>query len=206
MKNRREFLHLSSLGFLSPLIEPAQISSIAQTEISKAVVNQPEDGEVFYVRENTPITIQISKQRDAVESISLCTEEIQPGGKIPVHKHLGEDEFFLFQKGNGIIEIDSIEFPVKAGTSGLVPRATWHSIRNGGTEVLTFIFGYSPAGFEDFFRKIGTAKGLLFKAKSPEEYPLTYTRLPPKSVCVARSLTNVTMRLNANVTTKQSDG
>jgi mannose-6-phosphate isomerase-like protein (cupin superfamily) len=151
------------------LIASIQIPGLMETDISKAVVNQPEDGEVFYVRENTPITIQISKQKNGVESISLCTEQIQPGGKIPVHKHLGEDEYFLFQQGNGIIEIDGAEYPIKAGTNGFVPKATWHSIRNISTEVLIFNFGYSPAGFEDFFRQIGTIKGLPFKIKSPEE-------------------------------------
>ena len=84
MKNRREFLEISSLGFLSPLMASARISTLIKPNGSKAVVNQPEDGEVFYVRENTPITIQISKHRDAAESISLCTEEIQPGGKITI--------------------------------------------------------------------------------------------------------------------------
>ena len=165
-KNRREFIQLSSLGFLSPLI-----SSVPklETESKKAVVSQPEDGETFFVRENTPITIRVSKATNLIDAISICTEEIQPGGKIPIHKHLHEDEFFIFQKGNGTIEIDGVEFPVKSGTTGLVPRAIWHSITNNSSELLIFTFGYSPAGFEDFFRQIGTAKGFPFKAKSKGE-------------------------------------
>ena len=77
--------------------------------------------------------------------------------------------FLYFKKGNGIIEIDGVEFPVKPGTSGLVPRATWHSIQNNSSDTLMFTFGYSPAGFEDFFRQIGTPKGLPFKAKTARE-------------------------------------
>jgi len=168
-KNRREFIQLSSLGFLSPLMSSVSISKSIESENKKAVVNQPEDGEIFFVRENTPITIRVSKRRNSVDTISLCTEEIQPDGKIPVHKHLHEDEFFIFHMGSGTIEIDSVEFPIKAGTAGWVPRDTWHSITNNSSELLIFTFGYSPAGFEDFFRQIGTAKGLPFKPKTRQE-------------------------------------
>jgi mannose-6-phosphate isomerase-like protein (cupin superfamily) len=165
-KNRREFIQLSSWGFLTPLMISVPVT---KSENKKAIVSQPEDGETFFVRENTPITIRVSKKTDSIHSISICTEEIQPGGKIPVHKHLHEDEFFIFQKGIGTIEIDGAEFPVKPGTTGLVPSSTWHSITNNSPEVLIFTFGYSPAGFEDFFRQIGTIKGLPFKAKAMEE-------------------------------------
>jgi mannose-6-phosphate isomerase-like protein (cupin superfamily) len=181
MKNRREFIQLSSFGFMSPLLTSVNKKESGKFESKKAVVSQPEEGETFFVRENTPITIHVSKAKDSVDSISLCTEEIQPGGKIPVHKHLHEDEFFIFQKGNGTIEIDAVEFQVKAGTTGWVPRATWHSITNNSSELLIFTFGYSPAGFEDFFRQIGTAKGVPFKAKTPgdivsiaEKYGMIY--------------------------------
>jgi mannose-6-phosphate isomerase-like protein (cupin superfamily) len=169
MKNRREFLHLSGIGFLSPLMLPAHMPYLFPEESKRGIVKQPEDGETFFVRENTPITIQVSKKNDSAETISICTEEIQPGATIPTHKHLNEDEFFIFLKGTGSIEIDGSEFPVRPGTSGLVPRATWHSIHNNSSELLIFTFGYSPAGFEDFFRQIGTPKGMLFKAKTTEE-------------------------------------
>jgi mannose-6-phosphate isomerase-like protein (cupin superfamily) len=168
-KNRREFIHLSSLGFLSPLMFTMPLSNVVDSESKKAIVSQPEDGETFFVRENTPLTIRVSKLKDSVDTISLCTEEIQPGGKIPVHKHLHEDEFFIFQKGSGTVVIDNTEFPIKPGTMGWIPRTTWHSINNNNDELLIFTFGYSPAGFEDFFRQIGTAKGLPFHAKTNQE-------------------------------------
>ncbi len=172
MKNRREFLHLSSLGFLSPLIKPIGEANKYRVQTNTGIVKQPEDGETYFVRENTPITILISRKTDSVESVSLCYEEIQPGGRIPVHKHLHEDEYFQFHKGSGTINIDGREYPVKPGTSGFVPRNTWHSINNTNTELLTFSFGYAPAGFEDFFRQIGTPKGTPFKAKTSQEITL----------------------------------
>jgi len=169
MKNRREFLQLSTIGFVSPQWLPLHMSDKFDAESKTGIVKQPEDGEIYFVRENTPITIQVSKKKDSTETISLCTEEILPGNKIPIHKHLNEDEFFIFLTGTGSIQINDEEYPVKPGTSGLVPRATWHSIVNTGSELLIFTFGYSPSGFEDFFRQIGTPKGIPFKAKSKVE-------------------------------------
>jgi mannose-6-phosphate isomerase-like protein (cupin superfamily) len=169
MKNRREFLQAATCGLFGPLITSMPQLNSARNQNKKGVVRQPEDGETYYVRENTPITIQVSKKTDDLDSISICTEEILPGNGIPVHKHLNEDEFFIFQKGAGIIDLNGEEFPVKAGTMGFVPRATWHSIKNTSPQLLIFTFGYSPSGFEDFFRKIGTPKGTTFKAKTTEE-------------------------------------
>jgi mannose-6-phosphate isomerase-like protein (cupin superfamily) len=169
MKNRRTFIQLSSLGLLSPFMSAVPITSLNMDANSRGIVSQPEDGETYFVRENTPLTIQVSKMRDSAETVSICREEIQPGNYIPVHKHLYADEFFIFQNGIGTIEIDGEAFPVKAGTCGFVPRATWHCIHNPGSDLLIFSFGYSPAGFEDFFRQIGTPKGIPFKAKTPGE-------------------------------------
>jgi hypothetical protein len=83
MKNRRTFIQLSSLGCLSPFMSLVPLQNLTKADNKKGVVSQPEDGETFFVRENTPITIRVSKKKDSVESISLCSEEIQSGGKIP---------------------------------------------------------------------------------------------------------------------------
>ncbi len=47
--------------------------------------------------------------------------------------------------------IDGVEFTVRTGTTGLVPRATWHSINN---------------------KSSGTSKAVSFKAKTTGEIPL----------------------------------
>jgi oxalate decarboxylase/phosphoglucose isomerase-like protein (cupin superfamily) len=81
-------------------------------------------------------------------------------------------KWFFFSKGNGTFLWDEEEIKISAGSTAFVPRGTWHGLRNTGTELLIFTFGYSPAGFEDFFRQIGTFKGNPFKAKAPEEFKL----------------------------------
>ena len=134
------------------------------------MVKQPEDCEIFFVRENTPITFHISKSTDQISSFSLLSEELLPGAFIPVHKHIKEDEYFFFSQGTGVITIDEAPFEFKPGTTAFVPKNTWHTLRNTGDGKVLFSFGYSPAGFEGFFREIGTPKGQPFKQKPKEEF------------------------------------
>jgi mannose-6-phosphate isomerase-like protein (cupin superfamily) len=169
MKTRRAFLSTSSLGLLTPSIIHAAILNKSKSISVSAVIRQSNEGETYYVRENTPITIYLSKKTDGIETASLCTEQIMPGKGIANHKHLHEDEIFHFISGSGIIVIDDKETTISPGTIAFVPKGTWHGLQNNGIEPLLFSFGYSPAGFEDFFRQIGTLKDFPFQAKPKEE-------------------------------------
>jgi len=170
MTKRRDFIKTSALSvFGSSLVFVPTVTN-AQSNISSHIVKQPEDCETFFVRENTPITFHITKMGDNILPVSICTEQIQPGGQIPVHKHLYADEYFYFLKGSGIITGNDAESSFKSGTSAFVPKNTWHGIKNTGSEEVYLLFGFSPAGFEDFFRQIGTPKGQPFKQKPKDEY------------------------------------
>ena len=191
MKNRRKFLQTSIYGLLSgagltfskailarntAVAQGIVRQPLAGATYAQGIVRQPDEGETYFVREHTPITIKISKRTDGIDSASMCTEEIIPGGIIPVHKHLHTDELFYFSRGGGLFIIDDKEIPVTAGSSAFVPRGTWHGFRNNTSETAVFSFSYSPAGFEDYFRQIGTPKGTPFKAKLPEELKMIAER------------------------------
>lgn len=168
MKKRRFFFKTILGATLSSLLVSFPKSGFANNSNKKGIVKNADEGETYFVRENTPITIKVSKKTDDIDSVSICTEEILPGNGIAIHKHLNEDEIFVFEKGSGVFLIDEQEIIINAGSTAFVPRETWHGLKNTGSELLVFTFGYSPAGFEDFFRKIGTRKGETFKAKPQE--------------------------------------
>lgn len=170
MKNRRTFLKGSASLIGASFLPETELSSVGEPSGSVPVVRNIEQGDTYYVRENTPITFTISKKSDNISSLSMCLEELIPGSAIPVHKHLNEDEYFYVIAGTGIVIIDEKEFPFKPGTSVLVPKNTWHGFKNTGNEKIVFTFGYSPAGFEEFFREVGTPKGQEFKPKPKEEF------------------------------------
>lgn len=167
MKNRRTFLKTSAANICAAPFLSLPFNADVLNGIS--LVKQPEDCETYFVRENTPITFNITKTSDRIPGVSLLTEELVPGSVIPTHKHLKEDEFFFFIQGTGTVTIDEKTFDFKPGTTAFIPKNTWHSLRNTGEGNAIFRFGFSPAGFEDFFREIGTPKGQPFKPKSKEE-------------------------------------
>jgi hypothetical protein len=51
----------------------------------------------------------------------------------------------------------------------LVPKGTWHGLKNTGAENIEMHFGYTPAGFEGFFREVGTAIDQPFVAKTKDQ-------------------------------------
>jgi mannose-6-phosphate isomerase-like protein (cupin superfamily) len=119
------------------------------------------------------MTIKISAADHGIETMSFCTEDIVPGRKLPVHKHLSNDEVVFIQSGNGIFTLDEKTFEVKTGTVVFVPRGVWHGIENSGTENIRMVFQYTPAGFEQYFVENGTIVGGPPKTRTPEEYAAT---------------------------------
>ncbi len=168
MKNRRVFLQMAGLGIALPFIQKNPSSLDECLQVKTGIVKNAAESEIYFVRENTAITILISK-KDGIDSTSLCSEEVLPGNGIAVHKHLNEDEMFYFIKGSGLFILDEKEIAVSAGSAAFVPRGIWHGLKNTGSDVLVFTFGYTPSGFEDFFRQIGTLKGQPFQAKPKSE-------------------------------------
>ena len=82
----------------------------------------------------------------------LGTEEIPPGGMIPKHRHLGEDEILLVQTGTAHVTLNDKEYDVHAGGTVFFPAQTWVSLRNIGTDNISLVFIFSAPGFEDYMR------------------------------------------------------
>lgn len=168
-KSRKKFLQQSAAGVLGLLAAPqlfAESSGDAQP-----VVLHADEGETYWIgRRNSPLTIKVAKDRQGNETMSFCRELIAPKEGIPLHKHLNEDELIVIHRGEGLLELDGKQIPVKEGTVALVPKGVWHAISNSGTETLIMLFSYSPAGFEGYFREFGSPVGTPWKPKSQEEY------------------------------------
>jgi hypothetical protein len=72
-------------------------------------------------------------------------------------------------RGSGLLTLGEKEFPVDDGAVALIPKGTWHGLKNTGTDNVEMRFGYMPAGFEGFFREVGTSIGQPFVAKAKEQ-------------------------------------
>lgn len=116
------------------------------------------EGEIWFIgnERKAEVNIKISKTSEHSPEISLLTEKITFGDGIPVHKHLNEEEFIFIQKGRLEVTIGSEIQDAEQGDLIYVPRNSWHGFENKSNEEAIILFGYSPSGFEDYFRAIGT--------------------------------------------------
>ncbi len=168
MVSRKQFLRQGSLGVLSSLIFPLSVFASGNPGFDGLVVNEDE-GESFQMRDGTAIVkIKIAKDQGA-ESMSFLSESFKPGDALPVHKHLNEDELIFLHKGSGLFTLGEKEYEIKEGAVAIVPKGVWHGLRNTGNENIEMRFGYSPSGFEGFFREVGTAVGQPFIQKTMDE-------------------------------------
>ncbi|NGP89514.1 cupin domain-containing protein [Fodinibius halophilus] len=130
-----------------------------------------DEGEIYLIGERKGrVTIKIGKQKNGIQTMSLLTEDIGPGDEIPVHKHSSEEEFIFIENGTGIFTFGDEEYKVTAGSMALVPRTVWHGLRNESEENLRMVFGYTPAGFENYFRAIGVKPGAPSQKLSSEDW------------------------------------
>jgi len=169
---RRKFLQLGATGLFSTLLASLPKISFSQptSNPNKGIVVREDEGIHILTRRKVPITIKISKAKHGVDSISFCVEDMSPGRKMRVHKHLNNEELIFIHKGEGTLTLDEEIIKVKIGDVAFVPRGVWHGLDNTGTENLLMVFQYSPAGFEEYFIENGTPVGMQPKERSEEEY------------------------------------
>lgn len=172
---RRKFLQVGFAGVFSALL--AKIPSVGFARSSRnrneGIVVHEDEGIHILTRRKVPITIKISQAKHGVNSISCCVEQMDPGRKMRVHKHLNNDELIFIQRGQGTLTLGDQSIEVKTGAVAFIPRGTWHGLDNNGSEKLQMIFQYSPAGFEEFFIENGTPAGMPEKERSKEELKMT---------------------------------
>jgi mannose-6-phosphate isomerase-like protein (cupin superfamily) len=171
---RRKFLLIGVTGFFTTLFAnlPKISSAKSTSDNDKGIIVREDEGEHILTRRKVPMTIKISKTKHGVANISFCTEDMIPGRKMRIHKHLNNDELIFIHKGEGTLTLDEQSVEVRTGTVIFVPRGIWHGLDNTGKENLLMVFQYSPAGFEEYFIENGTPVGMPVKERTEEEYAM----------------------------------
>ena len=76
--------------------------------------------------------------------LQLVLMTLQPGDEIGSEVHDGRDQFFRFEEGEGVVDIDGVEHPVEDGSGVIVPSGARHNVRNIGTVPLKLYSIYGP--------------------------------------------------------------
>lgn len=160
----------AGLASLFPALQ-TQARGTAAPSPEADLVLDPDEGEVYLIGERQGrVTIKVDKRNKGMESLSLLTEDIVPGDGIPVHKHAAEEELIYIERGRAVFILGDEEQEVIPGSMALVLREHWHGLRNDGEEMVRMVFGYTPAGFEDYFRAIGVRPGEPWKGLTGEQW------------------------------------
>ena len=167
MSTRKQFVAHLALGSTGLLLGNNALGN-SHNDGEGLVVNSDE-GEIIMLREGTSLVkIKIAKNH-GYDSMSFLASSLPPGDIIPIHKHLNEDEIIFIHKGKGILTLGEREYSFSEDLVAMVPKGSWHGLKNTGQDYVQMRFAYSPAGFEGYFREVGTPLGKPFVKRTLEE-------------------------------------
>ncbi len=81
--------------------------------------------------------------------MQLVLMTLQPGEEIGSEIHDGIDQFFRFEEGAGVVDIDGVENQVEDGSGVIVPSGARHNVRNTGDRPLKLYTIYGPPEHQD---------------------------------------------------------
>jgi quercetin dioxygenase-like cupin family protein len=136
-------------------------------------VLQPEDGISFWRPRpaNGYVTVKTSPSYGGPDGITMGTQVIPPGCRIPEHSHDRQVEILFCYAGAGHIVVDGVRHPFAAGTTVIARPWMKHEIVNSGGEELRMTWTMVPPGLETFFRKIGRQRMPGDPAPAPFDPP-----------------------------------
>ena len=88
-----------------------------------------------------------SKGDTPTDGITCGVAELNPGDWLELHRH-APPEVYCVVAGQGIVAIDGKETPVKPGCAVFIPAMAEHGVRQTGTEVLRFFYGFPVDSFD----------------------------------------------------------
>jgi mannose-6-phosphate isomerase-like protein (cupin superfamily) len=135
----------------------------------QGVVLQSNEGEYFVSgRRRAPMRIKVDSRIARGATMSMLVSEVVPGAAIPVHLHRNEDELIFIHTGAGVVTLGDQRVASAAGAMLYAAKGVWHGVENTGRDVLTWCAIYSPPGFEQYFREVGTPAGSDAPGPSPD--------------------------------------
>ena len=94
-------------------------------DIGGSVVN---DDDRYIVKDNTEL-----------KNLVVSSTKLNAGKSTTGHRHAGQEEVYIFIKGNGQMELDHEIFNVYEGDTVLIKDNVFHKVHNTGDYMLEFI-------------------------------------------------------------------
>lgn len=108
---------------------------------------------------NLPFIIKVDEQNGGAEDFFVFTETLPSGKTIPFHKHSNAEEILFFEDAGATVTVGGKRVVAGARTMAFIPRDTWVSASNTGTQDVHLICVFSRQGFERYLRSISVTEG-----------------------------------------------
>lgn len=118
-----------------------------------------------------PFTIKLDGQFGNAQDFLVFTETLAPRQTIPFHKHDNAEEILIFEEGGATVMVGDKRAVAGPRSIVFIPRDTWISATNTGTQGIHVVAVFSRQGFERYMRVISVKEGQPVTPLSPDELP-----------------------------------
>jgi quercetin dioxygenase-like cupin family protein len=138
-------------------------SSHASPSTSQPMILQEDDGEQLVhgsgPLSGVPFIIKLDGQNGNTQDFFVFTETLARGQSIPFHKHDNAEEILIVENGNATVIVGNKRAVAAAHSIVFIPRDTWISATNTGTQDIHLVSVFSRHGFERYLRSISVKPG-----------------------------------------------
>jgi quercetin dioxygenase-like cupin family protein len=118
-----------------------------------------------------PYTIKLDGQSGNAQDFFVMAETVAPGQTIPFHKHDNAEEILIFEEGGATVIVGDQRAVAGPRSIVFIPRDTWISATNTGTQDVHLVAVFSRLGFERYMRAISVKQGQPVIPLSADELP-----------------------------------
>jgi mannose-6-phosphate isomerase-like protein (cupin superfamily) len=138
---------------------------------AQPLILQEHDGEhrVRRFGHNSPFTIKVDEELGHAQDFSVLTEILPPGDIIPFHMHHNAEETLILEEGGATATVGDKRALAGPRSIVLIPRETWVSVTNSGTQSIHLCAVFSRHGFERYIRAASVREGQPVTPLSPDD-------------------------------------
>ena len=106
-----------------------------------------------------PFTIKVDGQNGNADDFFALTEIMFPGQTIPFHMHHNAEEILILEEGGATVTVGDKRAVTGPHAVVFIPRETWVSVTNTGTESIHLYALFSRLGYERHMRAQSVPEG-----------------------------------------------
>jgi mannose-6-phosphate isomerase-like protein (cupin superfamily) len=109
--------------------------------------NAPADGWDDPVKGRIRWRTLFSKGGTPTDGITCGVADLGPGDWLGLHRHAPPEIYYVLE-GAGVVTLNGEDVPVKAGNAVFIPGMAEHGVRQSGTGLLRFFYGFPVDSFD----------------------------------------------------------